>query len=114
MVFFEGRLGARTANLRESLWLRRFRMPEIESHAKILESIDVHLARVSRATLRERKRDRCEIWEESQGDFYFRAARGARLLFRDIVHITRNYSPTKQVDHSFNLPRAAAIPPCAG
>ena len=70
MVFFEGRLGARTANLRESLWLRRFRMPEIESHAKILESIDVNLARVSRAILRERTRDRCERWDALFRDFF--------------------------------------------
>ena len=45
-------------------------MPEIESHAKILESIDVNLARVSRAILRERTRDRCERWDAVFRDFF--------------------------------------------
>ena len=34
MVFFECRLGENTANLRESLWLRRAFMPQNERHAQ--------------------------------------------------------------------------------
>ena len=90
----------------------RLFMPQIESHG---QSITLESRRTGRADpSRAQKGPLRKMGRLFQGDFYFRAARGARLLFRDIVHITRNYSPTKQVDHSFNLPRAAAIPPCAG
>ena len=80
MVFFECRLGENTANLRESLWLRRAFMPQNESHAqssvtRVNRSID--LARSRARSFASAQGAVAKDGTPLPGSFYFRA-RAAR------------------------------------
>ena len=113
MVFFECRLGENTANLRESLWFRRTFMPQIESHAqsrdtrvKTSHGLACDPSRAHKGPLRKMGR-------LFQGVFIFERARRA-LASETLCTLLMITHPQSRSTTTLNLPRAAAIPPCAG